>query len=305
MSDAETRRIAINLTSIFLTFVLGVASSLLHWSSEPVKREPPRERVRPVEIKPEESNVSVESETTPIREVVFGEGHLRVVSHTLQLESKRLCYKIDLTYPQIAGSNELYVRRLNKRINELVFEQYQWTLNPSKTDLTYYRNKWSGVYNSIDLDYEIRLANDSILSIYFIGYSYGIGAAHSVQFSFTLNYDLTRHRELQLSDIFKVRSSAYLQFISRYCANEFSNKSSFLFEEAIAPKADNFRSWNIMQDAIRFNFDACSVLACADQKQEVEIPFTLLQELLDRRALKTITKLQATTFPHTISDDKD
>jgi hypothetical protein len=243
-----------------------------------------------------EPTLTVESDATPIREVLFGENHLKVVPQQLQLKSERLRYKIDLTYPQIARSNERYIRKLNKRIKDLVSEQYQWMLNPSRTDLRVYRDHWSGVYNSVDLDYEICSANDSILSIYFIGYSYGIGAGHSVQFSFTLNYDLTLHRELQLSDIFKVRSSSYLDFISRYCANEFANTSSLLFEEAIAPKADNFRSWNMMRDGIRFNFDACSVFPCADQRQEVEIPFTLLQELLDRRALESFTNLQQPLF---------
>jgi hypothetical protein len=120
------------------------------------------------------------------------------------------------------------------------------------------------------------------LSIYFVGYSYGIGAGHSVQYSFVVNYDLSLKRELKLSDIFQ-RRSKYVEYISRYCRNELSRKSEFLFTEALAPKAKNFKSWNISSEGIRFNFDACTVFACSEGEQTVVIPFADLKPFLNRR----------------------
>jgi hypothetical protein len=186
-----------------------------------------------------------------------------------------------VTYPQIAGSNSLYIRKLNQHMQELVANEYQWPLNPSKADLKYYREKWPAVFNSVDLDYQIRSANDSVLSIYFEGYSYGIGAAHSVQYSFSLNYDLTLRRELKLHDLFEPHSK-YLEFISRYCLTELSKKQEALFEDALKPKAKNFASWNITHEGIRFNFDECKVFGCASDEQVVVIPFSALKPFLNR-----------------------
>jgi hypothetical protein len=121
------------------------------------------------------------------------------------------------------------------------------------------------------------------LSIYFVGYSYGIGAAHSVQYSFVINYDLVLRKQLKLSDLFKPHSK-YLEFISNYCMDELSRRSEFNFEEALRPMAENFESWNVTRHGIRFNFEACKVFGCSSGEQVVEIPFTALEQLLDRQA---------------------
>ena len=69
-------------------------------------------------------------------------------------------------------------------------------LEPSKQDLRYYKIRPPEAFNSLYLDYEVILATDTFLSIYFEGYSYGRGAAHSVQYSFVVNYDLVSYRIL-------------------------------------------------------------------------------------------------------------
>jgi hypothetical protein len=208
------------------------------------------------------------------------------VSEQVQLKSERLRYEIDVRYPQIVGIDSSHVRELNEHIKRLAIEEYQWPLNPSKSDLRYYREKWPDVFNSVDLDYRIISANDVFLSIYFCGYSYGIGAAHSVQFSFVVNYDLTLQKGIELSDIFQ-RRSEYLRFISKYCANEFSKKSRFNIE--LAARSGDFKSWNITHDGIRFNFDACNVLSCAEGEQTIDISFTDLKRFLRPDALNTLT----------------
>jgi hypothetical protein len=125
-------------------------------------------------------------------------------------------------------------------------------------------------FHLVDLDYEIRLATNSLLSIYFVGYSYGIGAAHSVQYSFIVNYDHVLRKQLKLSDLFKPHSK-YLSFISNYCIDELSKRSEFMFKEALAPVAENFERWNITRDGIRFNFEACKVFSCAGGEPNVRL----------------------------------
>jgi len=51
-----------------------------------------------------------------------------------------------------------------------------------------------------------------------------------------VNYDLSLRKELELSDIFNLRSK-YLESISLYCGNQLSRQSDFIFREALAPRA--------------------------------------------------------------------
>lgn len=269
----------IKLASVVLTFIVGVAAALfLDGTKDAVKSNQPQ----PEQPRSDHTSVVAAPTASPVHEAVFGGGKLTIVPKHEERKSERLRYKIDVTYPQIAGSNSLHIRKLNQHIQRLVTDQYQWPLHPSKADLRYYREKWSDVFNSIDIDYDIRSANDSLLSIYFEGYSYGIGAAHSVQYSFSLNYDLTLRKELKLRDLFYRRSN-YLELISHYCISELSKKPEGIFKDALTPKADNFESWNITREGISFNFDACKVFGCASGKQVVVIPFDVLTQLLNRR----------------------
>ncbi len=273
---------AVNLIISLITFTCGVAATsfLKRFTVHP---EPQNVRVEQSSTGKEDSSappVLCISSATPAGEVVFG-GGLRIVSDEVQMKSERLRYKVHVTYPQIVGSEDLHIWKLNQRFKELATDQYQWPLSPSRADLRYYREKWPEVFNSVDLNYEIRSASESFLSIYFVGFSYGIGAAHSVQYSFVVNYDLTLRKELKLSDIFN-RRSKYLQFISNYCVNELSTQSEFIFEEALTPKVENFESWNITREGVRFNFDECRVFGCAVGEKAVEIPFTALKPFLDR-----------------------
>ena len=277
------KRIVLYVITCAANFVIGVsASSLLTGSSSFVINEHPHEnlsvRCPPVVNPPVPTSFPPPVES-PDREVVFGRGQLRTVVEEVQLKSQRLQYDIDVKYPQILGSEELHIRRLNQRITDLATNEYQWPLNPSVTDLRYYRRKWPETFNRIQLDYEVSSATDRFLSIYFVGESYGIGAAHPVQYSFVLNYDLTLKKELKLSDIFRRRSN-YLEYISRYCLSEFSRKSEFLFKEALTPRAGNFKSWNVTRNGIRFNFDECTVFSCSEGEQTILIPFADLKPLL-------------------------
>lgn len=116
------------------------------------------------------------------------------------------------------------------------------------------------------------------MSFYLNEHSYGIGAAHSVQTSRAINYDLKLRRALQLSDLFKP-DTKYLDFISRRCVTELSNKSTYLFAEALS-KRSALENWNLTRDGVRINFEQCEVLSCAEGEQKVEIPFTDLKPFL-------------------------
>ena len=290
------KRFAVYLTISHLTFSCGLAAASF-WSATKVKPKPeqvhfnvPKQAPADVPLHPPPTPVNSTSSVEPHREVVFGNGRLKTVQHEIRLRSDRLHYEIDVSYPEIVGANDSQIEKLNRHLRKLAIDQYQWPMNPSKTDLRYYRDKHADDFNTIELDYEIRLATDSQLSIYFIGYSYGIGAGHSVQYSFTVNYDLILRKELNLSDLFKAKSK-YLEFIAGYCREELSKQpGGYQFDEALSARAENFDSWNITPHGLTFNFDACKLSGCAAGKQAVEIPFTTLKSWLNSRTLSNLSQ---------------
>jgi hypothetical protein len=273
------KRTAARIASALLAFILGTfASSLWRLYSTPKSTPPP--------VNPARVTIN-EPATTPItpapeRDLVFG-GGLKLVSNEVQLKNEVLRYKVNLAYPQIEGTNALPIRKLNQSIERLALKQYDWLHNPSREELHYYKaGPHPEAFNSIDLDYEVVLATDSFLSIYFEGFSYGIGAAHAVQYSFVVNYDLKSNRQVKLSDIFKP-GSKYLEAISRYCTEKLSQNGDSLWIKELAPAAANFESWNMTHDGLRFNFDACKLSGCADGKQTVLVPFSALRPMMSIR----------------------
>jgi len=274
------KRITLTVAGSFLAFLCGLstASSWNHhrYSSydQPaikiIERCPTTTDFAPP---PAESTVRTEA---IYREIGFGP-NLRILPEEVQLSSERLRYKVNAHYPQIAGSNEVYIQNLNQRMKELARAKYEWGMNPSQVDLRYYKDKFPDVFNTVDLDYQIFMGTDSLLSIYFVGYSYGIGAGHSVQFSDVINYDLKSRKELNLSEVFK-RNVDYLEFISRYSTGLLKQQLSLT--EKLKPNAEMFESWNVTPYGIRFNFDACKIASCSDGEQQVEIPYSTLQPML-------------------------
>lgn len=280
------RKLACVLTSL-LAFNFGITASALWAGHAPgTEKAASRPEVPVVPAIPVPADTDV---TAPDAEIVFGGGQLKLVAEEVQLKSRSLQYDLNIRYPQIVGSDARHIRRLNQRIKELAEKQYQWMLYPSKEDLLYYRQKHPEAFNELEINYEVTLATDSILSIYFVGYSYGIGAATSVQYSFTVNYDLVSEKELKLSDLFKPRSG-YLGFVSHYSTDQLAKHEygDFLFRANLAPEAANFDSWNVTRNGIRFNFDECEAFGCAAGEQTVEIPVTNLKFMLSGQALSIL-----------------
>ena len=226
---------------------------------------------------------------TPDIEMAFGSHGLRLVPDKVQLTSERRHYEINVSYPQVDGTADPHIRRLNQRIKELVRANYRWPLTITDDELRRSLEMHPEPTNTVDINYDVSLASDSVLSIYFGKYSYGIGAAHGVQQSFVINYDVAAKKELKLSHLF-APGSKYLQFISRYCTEELTRDGhgSIPFSESLIPVSSNFASWNVTPTGIRFNFDQCRIFGCSAPQQDVEIPFSDLKPILSARAMSIL-----------------
>ena len=263
-----TKGMTLSLIGCLLAFTAGIVTAA-SWDTKKkpaIAFEPAKTDVK----EPPPANEITEPSNS---EIFLAGGPARIVADELRLKNQRLRYEVEMRYPQIIDSSDPHLKSLNERIRRFAVERYQWALNPSRKDLLRYKQTFPEAFNSVELDYEIEVANDSFLSIYFNSFNYGIGAAHSVQTSYTINYDLKLHRELKLADLFNP-NSRYLEFIALYCMHELKPM------EPITPNATTFASWNITEAGIRFNFDACTLKGCADGAQKVTIPFSALQPFL-------------------------
>jgi hypothetical protein len=284
------KRVGFYFTISFWAFTFGLA--VVSWwnAKRVVPRDPPTKlqaRPIPTPAPAPPPPIGLVSTATPLREARFANGRLRVVPREVHLKSERFRYKIDVIYPQIVGSKDHRIRELNRHIKALVTNEYP-DAEPSKADRRQ-REKHPEIVNELDLDYEIILATDSLLSIQLSAFSYSIGAAHGGQFSLAVNYDLRRHKQLKLADVFKPKSK-YLEFLASYCTDAWKKlpDAQYLFEDRLTPTAEVFKSWNLTDNGIEFTFDSCEVAACVAGTKQIEIPFTTLKPRLRSQFLKNL-----------------
>ena len=267
-----TRPFVFTVISCLLAFAAGIVTAA-SWN-QPVRPAIP---AAPAYVPTPTPTPTPEPETAK-QEAVFGKGRLTIVPEEMHFLSDRLHYNINVRYPQIVGSDDLHIRNLNWRMRRFAINHYQWALRPSKAELQRFKSE-PEPYNLVEVSYDIMLATDSILSINFFTDDYYIGAAHSATRSYVINYDLKSHRELKLTDLFKP-NSGYLDFIARYCT------ADLRASEPLTPKAATFANWNLVEDGILFNFDACSIMGCSAGSHSVSIPFSALVPFLKPSQVK-------------------
>lgn len=131
---------------------------------------------------------------------------------------------------------------------------------------------------TFDSGYEVVYANADVISVLF-SYSTFFGGAHPNHFSVAFNYDLKRGVEVKLPELFAAKA-AYLKAISDYSIKELKKlRTTNGVEEGAAPKAENFKSWNLTPIGLRVTFDHYQVGAYAVGQHEVTMPYALLKPL--------------------------
>src|SRR5437588_11462160 len=78
--------------------------------------------------------------------------------------------------------------------------------------------------STMEINYDVKIARDDLVSISFNVDSYDAGAAHGNDYSEVLNYDLKNGKSLKLHDVIKA-GAKYLQTISTYCIKDLKQHS--------------------------------------------------------------------------------
>lgn len=103
-----------------------------------------------------------------------------------------------------------------------------------------------------------------------------------------LNYDLDKGRLLKLSDLFRPGSD-YLSALSEYCIADLRTNvedwrerpDDHSWEKGALPKAENYTRWNLTKTGLRILFQEYEVASYAAGPQTVDIPWSVLKDLLD------------------------
>jgi hypothetical protein len=217
-------------------------------------------------------------------------GGLKVVSREIKENNKQQHYRIDAEYPQIEGTDAAAVQAFNRMVSAMVTRKVkEWKGGagraPGEEDLTPDADD-----DSLDFNYNIRLATDDLISVEFNGYDYPHGAAHGSPFIEVVNYDLRSNKQLKLADLFQPRAN-YLQTISDYCIKDLKRQNNaqkpderMLTDEGIAEgasaKAENYGNWNITAKGLLITFDSYQVGAYAVGQPEVMVPYAALKGIL-------------------------
>ncbi|MGI8469457.1 MAG: DUF3298 and DUF4163 domain-containing protein [Pyrinomonadaceae bacterium] len=212
----------------------------------------------------------------------------KLVTKSVNEISKAKHYEITGEYPELTGVNPATAANFNELVKKIVadsnarFKENISDLTPE--DLKRFTGD-ADLYDEVT--YDVILANDDIISLFFTDASY-TGGAHPNATSATINFDLKNNRELKLADLFEPNAN-YLKTISDYSLADLKRqlqKNDMLNDEFLnggaSAKEDNFKSWNLTKKGLQINFDAYQVAAYAAGPQTVVIPYAKLQNILRR-----------------------
>jgi hypothetical protein len=215
---------------------------------------------------------------TPTSTPIPLSGQVTLVSQASNETNQTPPFTITSATPQLTGSDDPRVSAFNQRLKGLVAKEVD-TFRQE-----FLQNTAPTVTNgsSLNVTYTLLSQVGEIWSFKFDFDFYSDGAAHPGLYSITLNYDLSRGKELALADLF-LPNSDYLGALSNYCIAELSKQPFFEgpFAEGAQPTVENYRNWNITSDGLMITFDEYQVAPYAAGPQKVVVPYSELQSLID------------------------
>lgn len=213
-------------------------------------------------------------------------GGAKLINKTIKEEIKAKRSEISSVYPELTGVSSPAAKSFNelvkKRVNEMNDSFRKDIGEMTGEDI---KSLPGGVGLSNDVNYDVMLANDDLISISISDYTF-MGGAHGGTSSHPINYDLKNNRELQLADIFEPNSD-YLKIISEYAYSDLKSRVSEMSDDewlrrGTAPEPDNYQSWNLTRKGLMFTFDQYQVAAYAAGPQTVIVPYGKLQGVLQK-----------------------
>ncbi|MFH0821251.1 MAG: RsiV family protein [Pseudomonadota bacterium] len=245
------------------------------------------------ELKGPAHSQTVSMESTDL--IVPGKG-LSIVPALIYRESLRGNYVEVIYYPQLQPANESSARQFNRKISSRWGNESspdtRWEEDPTELENTLEDSKEppAAILTSFfNVGWELGIVRADFISIQFRTTSHGYGAAHPVSGYFTVNYDLSIARMVDLADLF-LPDSDYVKVISDYCVAELialKRSDDEWVKKGAGPVEKNFRAWLVVPEGLRVLFSEYQVASYAAGTQDVVVPVSVFKHLLkpERRGL--------------------
>jgi hypothetical protein len=215
---------------------------------------------------------------------------LKLVVKAIKEEDNQKRYTLTAEYPQIEGSTDANVDKLNREVSGFVTKEVnQWRGEAGVEPDEEVSGADETMGDDLTIRYDVRHATNDLVSIEFWVSTYEHGAAHPLTYSKVFNFDLKNGHSLELSDLFRPDAN-YLDTIASYSIKDLKRQNKEAgaeamlndddIEEGASAKADNYRSWNITPKGLMITFDAYQVGPYAAGPQWALIPYAALKEII-------------------------
>jgi len=205
-----------------------------------------------------------------------GSGARKIIDEKIVENNKAKRFDIDATYPQMVERSAqagVFNKAVKDHVKALVDEFKGYADEMTDEDR---QNLPEDVNYTFDMGYDVEYSGSDIVSVSF-GHSTYTGGAHPNHFSSSITVDMKGGKVLSLSDLFKPGSS-YLKVISDFCIADITEQQEGDADEewigrGAGPDAENFKSWAVTKEGLKFYFDPYAVGPYAAGPFEVVVPF--------------------------------
>lgn len=194
-----------------------------------------------------------------------------IISRQYRDSNSKDKWEIEVEYPELKLDNKNIAKDFNKLSKGLVMAQVgefkkMFLSDGNSSETTY----------DMSISYTVERINENLISLLFFGREY-TGGAHGNSWSFVLNYDLKNNRQLALSDLFN-KGNDFLAIISKQSIVQIVAKqgepSTIEWVEGGAGKnIENFKSWVITEEGLKFTFDPYQVASYAEGIFTTVVPY--------------------------------
>jgi Protein of unknown function (DUF3298) len=205
---------------------------------------------------------------------------LNLVSNLTEESGKSPDYTIKAQTPFYQGSEDQRVTNFNNEMTLLTQEE----IARFRDNLMQVQPMPGSPGSFYDQTYKILSPPGDLVSMKYQIMIYIQGAAHPGTHMRTVTYDLDAGSDVRMEQLF-LPGSNYLERVANYCIGQLGSRNIGFesFSKGAQPLRENYGNWNITTDGLLITFDEYQVAAYAAGPQEVNVPYTELQSIIDPR----------------------
>jgi TIR domain/Protein of unknown function (DUF3298) len=198
-------------------------------------------------------------------------------------------YSMKISYPRIIPDREASVREINLRLAGWVTQEIQdlracriWSREERKRRQILPDMKFP--LTQLSCSYSVSLFTAELLSLNFVIWYYGSGAAHGNTRFKTFNLLLNPPTSLDLNSIFST-SANYLPLLAGICRDDLLQQeggSPKFIEGGTTPEYEHFKQFILTETGMRFLFPPYQVGPFSWGPREVSVPYSSLRSVINK-----------------------